>query len=570
MKLKNLHIQNFRNFEDINIAVGNSNVIFGVNDIGKTNLLCAIRFMLDRKHRLTGFVDSDFYKKDTSNPIIMTLTIDIEDEADEDNKKIYSKIKGVLKTGENELCIQLRSQYNEEHLIGEIDLFWGSCLDTLEPMPRTQQSFEIDKIFNVIYIDSSIQVENVFKRYTKQIFRSKKTITDKEKEKLKRTIKNLNARISAIKSIKEFEINVTMEYKKYRDEDLNIKIKSEVEMDNIYSKLVPYMSSQEDISYPTAGDGRKKIIEYSLLSLESRELEDFKINIFLIEELENHLHRSMQISLSYQIFEDSLFKYLFMTTHSSQIVSRMDNVNLIKLYLEDKPLGRSCYYKIPLEYVELKSKLNENLSEAIFSDKILLVEGPSESILFKRVLETIHSKYECDGKYILQVDGINFSEYYNILNCLGITIIVKTDNDLKFNKTNSNINLLGINRCLSLIGEDKIGNRTFKNVKTKEDYTGEKTRLQKYYFNKFDDKVNILKENNIFLSEIDLENDLYEVVPHLLDKFVSSQNTSRNAVDYLQQAKLVNMIEFCKTLTDIDCKTIYDSNLFECLKRLVE
>lgn len=570
MKFKNLHIQNFRNFKDINICIGNSNVVFGVNDIGKTNLLYAIRFMLDRKHRLYGCVDSDFYKKDTSNPIIMTLTLDIEDEEDNDNKKIYTKIKGALKTAEKELCIQLRSEYNDEHLIGEIDMLWGSSLETLEIMPRSQQSFEVDKIFNVIYIDSSIQMENVFNRYTKHLFRNEKTVTEEEKENLKESIKGLNKHIAEIKSINEFEGNISSEYKKYRDEDLNVKIKSEVEIDNIYSKLVPYMVGSDDISYPTSGDGRKKIVEYSLLSLESREIEDYKINIFLIEEIENHLHRSMQISLSYQIFEDNLFKYLFMTTHSAQIVSRMDNVNLIKLSLRDKPIVKSCHYKVPIEYKELKSKLNENLCEAIFVDKVLLIEGPSESILFKRILETVDHKYECNGKYILHVDGINFKEYYEILDCLGISIIVKTDNDLKFNKTDKNINLLGINRCLRLIKDDEIENRGFKDVKTKEVFIDKKMTLQKFYFNKYNDKVKRLKENNIFLSQIDLENDLYEVVPDALDKFMSLQNTSKNAVDYLQQAKLINMIEFCKTLTSDDCKTIYSSSLFECLKRLVE
>lgn len=569
MKFKSLHIQNFRNFKDINICIGNSNVVFGVNDIGKTNLLCAVRFLLDRKYRLYGCVDSDFYKKETSKPIIMTLTLDISDEDDDDNKKIYTKIKGVLKTGETELYIQLRSEYNDEHLIGEVDMFWGSSLETLEIMQRTQQSFEVDKIFNVVYIDSSIQMENVFNRYTKHLFRNEKTVTKEEKEKLKGSIKGLNKQISEIKSIEEFESNISSEYKRYRDEKLDIKIKSEVEIDNIYSKLVPYMAGKDDISYPTSGDGRKKLVEYSLLSLESRELEDHKINIFLIEEIENHLHRSMQISLSYQIFEDNLFKYLFMTTHSSQIVSRMDNVNLIKLFLEDKPSGKSCYYKVPTEYKNLKSKLNENLSEAIFAEKVLLIEGPSESILFKRILEKVDHKYECNGKYILQVDGINFKEYYKILNCLGIITIIKTDNDLKFNKANKSINFLGFNRCMSLVNEAGIENREFRNVTTKEQFIIKKELVKKIYFRYFKKKIKMFKEKNVFLSEVDLENDLYKVIPEALDKFTALQNTSKSAVDYLQQAKLINMIEFCKTLTDDDCTTIYNSSAFECLKRLV-
>jgi len=82
--------------------------------------------------------------------------------------------------------------------------------------------------------------------------------------------------------------------------------------------------------------------------------------------------------------------------------------------------------------------------------------------------------------------------------------------------------------------------------------------------------VNKLKDNNIFLSRIDLENDLYEIIPKTLDSFVSLKSTRKNAVEYLQQAKLINMIDLCKMLTDDDCKIIYDSELFTCLQRLVK
>ena len=158
---------------------------------------------------------------------------------------------------------------------------------------------------------------------------------------------------------------------------MQIKIKSEVEIDNIYSKLIPYISYQNGDTYPTAGDGRKKIVEYSILGMESRDIEKKKVNIFLIEELENHLHRSLQISLSFQLFEDRLFRHMFITTHSSLIVSRMDNVSLIKLYNTNKVDGESVEYIVPEEYKNNKASLNAELSEAIFAKKVLLVEGPS-------------------------------------------------------------------------------------------------------------------------------------------------------------------------------------------------
>ncbi|MCC9810616.1 AAA family ATPase, partial [Streptococcus agalactiae] len=47
MEFKKLVIENFRNFSSIEIDLSNKNVIFGMNDSGKTNLLFAIRYLLD-------------------------------------------------------------------------------------------------------------------------------------------------------------------------------------------------------------------------------------------------------------------------------------------------------------------------------------------------------------------------------------------------------------------------------------------------------------------------------------------------------------------------------------------
>ena len=62
MKFKNITIENFRNFEKIDIALDNKNVFFGMNDVGKTNFLYAIRYVFDKDVRKINLVDTDFYR----------------------------------------------------------------------------------------------------------------------------------------------------------------------------------------------------------------------------------------------------------------------------------------------------------------------------------------------------------------------------------------------------------------------------------------------------------------------------------------------------------------------------
>lgn len=572
MKFKHLSIKNFRNFEDVEIDLTNKNIIFGLNDIGKSNFLAVLRFLLDRSYRKEGFIDSDFYNKLKDREIKFTLAIDVSDESDNDSKKIFKMMKGAIPSSATIVYFQLKAKYDNKKTIGEPQLFWGTDIDELEEIPSKQSYFELDKYINVVYIDSSIQLDNTFKRYSREIFKKDSTLSEEEQTALESRINDLNSCVGELSAIKAFEKELIKEYSNFRNEKgFNVRIKSEIEVSNLHSKLTPYILDDADETYPTAGDGRKKILAYTLLVLENRRKEDEQINIFLIEELENHLHRSMQMALSFEIFSDKLFKYLFLTTHSSLIVSQMDDVNLVKLVREGSVKGKSYNYSVPKEYMTLKQKLNQNLADAIYADTVLLVEGASEKTLFERILHDKCEKYESFGGYILKVDGINFKEYYKVLSALGIEIIIRTDNDLKLSKGSKSANLLGLNRCLDLIGESKKSNVNIPDLKQfrdSETYRGDIKR--KVHDTMHSKMVKTLISRNIYISRVDLENDLYDVIATKMDKFALDNNSNKTGVDFLQTAKLVNMIELCKLLKKSDITRIYNHERFECLRKLVE
>ncbi len=106
---------------------------------------------------------------------------------------------------------------------------------------------------------------------------------------------------------------------------------------------------ENDDLYPTSGEGRKKLLVYSIYDLLAEESSEKKINLFLIEEPENHLHRAMQLALSHRIFVDEKYKYTFMTTHSSFVLAEMDKVNLVRIYNETKIDSSSSFYTVPTE-----------------------------------------------------------------------------------------------------------------------------------------------------------------------------------------------------------------------------
>lgn len=560
MKFESISIKNFRNFEDISIKLTNKNVLFGMNDVGKTNFLYALRFLFDKDIRKQNFSDADYYKKNTDEPIEILLAIDISDTEDDDCKKLRARLKGAILSDQNIVYIKLHATYDKKEMVGVPILYWGGDLEELEEMKVHGTFYEIDYVFNVIYIDAYVDLYALFKKNANTLL-----VNDDEHDKeildnIHRTCDDLNTQISGLSGIKKFEKKIAPEYKKFRHEDVSVSVKSEIAVKGLYSNIVPYIKEDGDDSlYPTSGEGRKKLLVYSIFDLLAKEEEEKKINLFLIEEPENHLHRSMQISLSLILFQDEKYQYLFLTTHSPYVLAEMDQVNLVRIYNEDKIVSKSVLYTVPEKFSTQKKMLNRGLVEAIFADKVLLVEGPSENVLFGKVLSELNPFYEADGVYILPVSGFGFRPYFEVLDALHIKNVIKTDNDLRKVKGKEKYSLLGFSRLNNYIGKKLL-------PKTPIDENGVEAKRNLYDSNKMT-LDQIREKYSLFLSRCSLEEDLDEVIHDQMVKYLPEADG--DPIGYLQDAKNNNMVKLVEKLTPEDCRTIYNHYNFACLKEVM-
>ncbi|WP_026561596.1 AAA family ATPase [Bacillus sp. J37] len=574
MKFSWLEIKNFRNFKEVKVDLTNQNVIFGMNDIGKSNFLAALRFLFDRDIRKNGLNESDFYMRDINEEISITICMNIKDFDESDHSKlIVSRLKDARDSTDLEnVYLKLFGKYEKEEELGGITLSWGNNLKKLKEIPQKNGFTELDRIFKVVYIDPLINLETIFQKNKKAIFAQEKFgKTDIEKsEKIKILTKEINTHIGEMDIINNFEKEITKEYYSLKNEEIELTIKSEMAINGYFSDLRPYIKKNNDDNlYPTSGDGRKKIISYSLMNYVTKNFNSEKISLFLIEEPENSLHRSLQIALSKKLFSHESYKYFFLTTHSSELLYEMDNASLIRVHSADKVVCSSYLYNVGEDFINIKTQLNKFLTTAIFAERVLLIEGPSERVLFEKVLSEIKPEYELEGAYILEVYGIAFKKYWEVLKGLGIKVFVKTDNDLKKKKGSPNsFDLIGFNRALELCEEEK---KKPINIALEENDTeavkAEKINNTKIMiYDKYRKSKRIIRENNIFLSKIDLEHDLYEALGPRLDELTGS----RDSIKYLQSSKLINMAELSKVLTYVDCQTIFDSSRFEVLKELTK
>lgn len=558
MKFENIKIKNFRNFEDVDIDLSNKNIFFGLNDVGKTNFLYALRYVFDKDVRKLNLIDSDFHNKKLDKAIEITVTLDITDTACTDCQKLRAQLKGALLSEHKKVFVKLEAKYDTQEMLALPILYWGGDIEHLHEMKQRGYLYELDYVFNVIYIDSYVDLYTLFKKNVNLLIKNE---SEKDKDILddiQGTVDQLNTHISTLSGIKEFEKKIAPEYQKFRNEGIAVSVKSEIAVKGLYSNIIPYIKQENDDNlYPTAGEGRKKLLAYSIFDLLSDESAEKKINLFLVEEPENHLHKSMQIALSQILFTDSKYSYLFVSTHSPFVLYEMDNVNLIRIYSERKITSASTFYKVPDNFEKNRKMLNRSLSEAIFADKVLLVEGPSEQMLFEKVLSIINPFYEADGVYVLPVKGIGFETYFTLLDKLNILYVIKTDNDLRSVSSSKNYSVLGFSRCNNYIGK-----KILPTARISENTIDSKRILYNANIKSLDE---IRDKYHIYLSKVDLENDLDEVLHDELVKYLGI-----SPVEYLQDAKHYHMVELIEKLSETDCRTIYNHYNFACLREVAE
>jgi len=556
VRFESISIKNFRNFDEVTVSLANKNVFFGLNDVGKTNFLYALRFVFDRDVRRLNFMDSDYHNKRTTMPIEILVTLDISDSDSADSQKLRAQLKGALRSGQDKVYIKLVAEYSTGELSGIPLLYWGGDPDKLCEMKQRGNLYDIDYVFNVFYIDSYVDLQALFHKNATALVKNEGKEDQGILQAIQDTVQDLNAHIASLSGIRNFESRITPEYKKFKNENVSISVKSEVGVKNFYANVVPYIRRDDDDNlYPTAGEGRKKLLAYSIYDLLSTESAEKKINLFLVEEPETHLHKSMQIALSRILFSDEKYGYLFVSTHSPFVLYEMDSVNLVRVFNKTKINGASTFYKVPEGFATMRKMLNRRLAEAIFADKVLLVEGESECLLFEKVYSVVNPSYEIDGMCILDVGGVGFQPYHDILDGLDISSVVKTDNDLRAVKSGG-FSVLGFSRINKIIGQDILP--------TARVVLGDVAAKRQLYDANRSMLDQIRKDYSLFLSRCDLENDLFEVIGGKLDL------PCENSVAWLQEKKQQHMVELIHYLTDEICRQIYNHYNFACLKAVDE
>lgn len=554
MRISQVHIRGFRNFSDETIIFQKKTLIIGANDVGKTNLIYALRLLFDKSisEQDLELSDSDYNAYTGAEQIEITATIcDVTEDC------LLSEFRGNIKDGT--VVIRYVKSKAEPYSI-QIGFSEG----TLSEYPTRHYI----KRLNMQCVDTNRDLFSFLKRERVQMLRlAKEHLTEEQTQEDDRNtvaiLKNLdtiNGQVSSLHYVSTAleRVNRELSDLSFHNEDQSVRfVAGESDAGKLLDNLTLSYSTAENPLSP-GGDGRNNQIFLATWIAKQNIQEDVShVTFYAIEEPEAHLHPHQQRRLS-EYIQNNFNGQIIITSHSPHIASRFNPHCIIRLYARQKITHAACggcSEMLKKVFLEFNYRLNALSAETFFSDGVFLVEGISEVMLYTDLADKIGIDLDRYNISILSVEGIGFKPYVAVCNALNIPWVLRTDNDI-FSKPKNCPTMkyfAGVSRIIGIL----------------ELWEGSTNELVKYWTEHENDNEwpldseipdeaialnvhiqNQITQYNIYLSDGDLESDLANSPLSAVLLSYYNRQTTNTLVKAMKEKKGENMFAFLSSHRD--------------------
>ena len=461
MWLSRITIKNFRNFKLLDVKLGEHAVVLGENKVGKTNLLFALRLILDpsladtaRRLRLDDFWDG----------LPRPLTA-------EDIIEISVEFRGFEKS-ENLLAVLADHLVKPDPMVARITYRYQPVAGLDRP-PKSESDYEF-VIFGGGRPDNTVgydlrrwmpldlfpalrDAESDLARWSRSplrplLDRAAKTVDEDDLRAIAQEVHDTTSKIAGLPELASVvdEVNgqlTTMVGNKHAVETALGFAPTEP---GRLLRALQLMIDGGKRGVAEASLGSANVLYLALKELEHKYLveEGERQHTFLaIEEPEAHLHPHLQ-RLIYRNYlrvrgeaePEPEPRSILLTTHSPNVASVAPLANVVLLRRatgKDHTIGRSLrrLQLEPQERKDLERYIDVTRGELFFSKGVILVEGDGEKFLLPTLAKLYDEDIDFDalGITVCSIAGTNFGPYVQLLGPKGLDIpfAVLTDFDPK-------------------------------------------------------------------------------------------------------------------------------------------